>query len=83
MTKHIFYVMDDEMLKNHSEEARGEGPVSKVTQTNIMYVSGCPPLDGVKANTTMVKDLVDYIRANTDPTTMTIDIPTDFEHIKS
>ena len=68
------------MSKEESSELkkaanRGNTILDEVKRMNFMFIYGCRPSTGVKANTTMVKDIYDAFIENADSLNYTVQIP--------
>ena len=57
------------------EMNRGQTLLDKAKQLNFLFVYGCRPSTGVKANTTMVKDIFKAFIENADRINFTVFIP--------
>lgn len=61
---------------------RGNTLLDKVRRMNFFFIYGCRPSAGVKANTTMVKDIMTALFENKDRIDAMILLPQSFEDLK-
>ena len=52
--------------KIKAEVNRGNAMLTEATRQNFLFLYGCKPSAGVKANTTMVKDILKALIENAD-----------------
>ena len=71
-------------LKEELEKAteRGHSLLDKANQMNSMFIYGCRPSTGIKANTTMVKDIYEAFIENADRINFTVLLPMSLDYIE-
>ena len=58
-----------------AELARGSAILAEEDEQNFLFIYGCRPSAGVKANTTMVKDILDALIKGADRINFTVLLP--------
>ena len=64
------------------EMNRGQTLLDKANQLNFLFVYGCRPSTGVKANTTMVKDIFKAFIENAERINFTVLIPKSLDFLQ-
>ena len=58
-----------------SELARGNAIIAEAEEMNFLFLYGCRPSAGVKANTTMVKDILKALMLSADRVNFMVQLP--------
>ena len=61
---------------------RGNAILDEVSRMNFFFIFGCRPSAGVKANTTMVKDILGAFKQNADRKNAMVRLPKTLEYLK-
>ena len=72
-------------LRQEKKDAlnRGNTLLDEVSHMNFFFIFGCRPSAGVKANTTMVKDILSAFIENKDRVNAMVQLPQVFEFLSS
>ena len=62
--------------------ARGSAILAELDAQNFLFVYGCRPSAGVKANTTMVKDILNALIKSADRINFTVLLPQALDQLK-